>query len=149
MAGHHIDLVDLDHALKRHVRDLREQALAQGRCHHVDVVFIQIQFAGDLEIGKIEANEIQAQYPNAERLMMASQDRPAQIVEARPATLAAVALAVLLPVVNTIADHGLAGAAGTANAIGPTMLTNQPKTLLVVDEGGEINQVIGSQDDTD
>jgi len=149
VARHYIDLVDLDHALKLHVRGLRAQAFAQGRRHRLGVILVQIQFAGDLAIGKIEAHEIQAQNPDAEGLMMAGQDRPAQIVEAGAATFAAIALPVLLHVVDAMAYDGRAGAAGTANAIGPTMLADQLKTLLVVDEGGKIDQFGRSQERTD
>ena len=103
VARHHIDLVDLDHALKLDVRSLRAQAFAQGRRHRLDVILVQIQFAGDLAVGKIEAHEIQAQNPDAERLMMAGQDRAAQIVEASAATFAAITLPVLLRVIDAVA----------------------------------------------
>jgi hypothetical protein len=73
--------------------------------------------------------------------MVARQDRAAQIIEASATTFAAVALTVRLSVVNPIADDRLTGALGTAYSIGPTMLTDQLKTLLVVNEGGEINQL--------
>jgi hypothetical protein len=71
--------------------------------------------------------------------MVARQDRPAQIVEAYATTFATVALTVRLPVITPIADHRLTGAAGTAYSIGPPMLADQLKTLLIVNEGGEIN----------
>jgi hypothetical protein len=73
--------------------------------------------------------------------MVARQDRPAQIIKAHATTFAAVTLTVRLPVVTPIADHRLTGAAGTAYSMGPTMLTDQLKTLLVVNERGEINQL--------
>jgi hypothetical protein len=81
--------------------------------------------------------------------MMAGEDRPAQIIETAAAPLATVALAVLLSVVNAVADDGTTGAAGAANAIGPAMLTDHLVALRVVDEGGEIDQFRGVQDGTD
>jgi len=81
--------------------------------------------------------------------MMAGQDRSAQVIEATAAAFATVALAMKMRLVMTVTDHGAAGATGTANTIGPTVLTNQLETFFVVDEGGKINQLGGRQGDTD
>jgi hypothetical protein len=71
----------------------------------MDVVFIQTQFPGDLAIGEVQSHEIQTQDPDPQRLMMASQDCPGQVIEAPVASFATVALAVVLRVIVTIADH--------------------------------------------
>jgi len=104
---------------------------------------------GDLAVGEIEAHEIQAQHPDAQRLMMAGEDRPGQVIETATAPFAPVALPVLLGVVNAVADDGAAGAAGAADAAGPAMLPDHLVALCVVDEGGEIDQIGRVQDGTD
>ncbi|MGB8839487.1 MAG: hypothetical protein WCC64_00300 [Aliidongia sp.] len=142
-------LVDLDHALKRHFGDLGDKALAQARGHRLDIVLIQVQFPGDLEIGEVQPHEIQAQYPDPERLMMPSQDRPSQVIKADAAAFATVALAVPLLLVMTITDHRMARTTGTAHAIGPTMLTDQLVALVVCNERSEVDQLRGSHDDTE
>lgn len=148
MARHNIDLVDLDGARKLHRSDPGDETIAQARCHFVHVVLVQLKFARDLQIGKIEAHEVKAQNPQAQGLMMAGQDRAAQVIEASPTAFAPVALAVRLRIVPTVATDALAGATGAAHRIGPTMLTNELVTLAIVDESGEIDQLRRSQNDT-
>ena len=80
---------------------------------------------------------------------MAGQDRPGQIVEATAAAFATVALAVRLFLIMTVTDHRMARTAGTANAIGPTMLTDQLVTLVVINERGEVDQFRDSHDNTE
>ena len=75
VARHHVDLVNLDNTGKLDVGGFGEQALTQARRHGLGVVLMQTEFVGDLTVGEIEPHEIQAQYPNAQRLMMAGQDR--------------------------------------------------------------------------
>ena len=47
----------------------------------MDIIFVQIEFLGDLRIREIESHEIQTQNPKPKRLMMASKDCVSQIVE--------------------------------------------------------------------
>ena len=148
MPGDHIDLVDLDHALKPHLGGLGNEALPQKRGHRMDVVFIQAQFLGNLEIGEVQSHEIQTQYPDPERLMMAGQDRPRQIIEANAAVFATVALAAALFLIMTITDRRMSRTARTANTIGPTILTDQIEALVVINERGEVDQLRDSHDDT-
>ena len=114
----------------------------------MDVVLIQAQFPGDLLIGEVQPDEIQAQYPDPKRLVMAGQDRSGQVVEATAAAFATVALAVALFLVMTVADHRMARTTRTAHAIGPTMLTDQLVALVVINERGKIDQFRDSHDDT-
>jgi hypothetical protein len=146
---HDIDLVHLHGTLELDLRRFGQQALAQARRHCLDAVLIQTEFVGDLTVGEIETHEIQAQNPYAERLMTPGQDRPGQIVEAAAATLATVALPLLLGVVDPVAYDAVTATARAANAVGPTVLTDQLVTLRVVDEGGEVDQFRRVQDDTD
>ena len=71
----------------------------------MNVVFIQTQFPGDLEIGEVQSHEIQAQDPDPQRLMMAGQDCPGQVIEATAAAFATVSLAVALFVIMAIANY--------------------------------------------
>jgi hypothetical protein len=80
--------------------------------------------------------------------MMAGQNGAAQVIKANAAGFATVALAVPLRLIITVPMDATAGAAGAANTIGPTVLTDQQVTLVVVDERGEIDQLRNSQDDT-
>jgi len=147
--GDHVDLVELDHALKPHRGDLGNEALPQLRGHRMDVVLIQAQFPGDLQIGEVQSHEIQAQDPDPQRLMMAGQDRPGQVIEAAAAAFATVALAVGLFLIMAITGHRMARTARTANAIGPTMLTDQIVAFLVIDERGEVDQLRDGHGDTE
>jgi len=147
--GNHIDLVDLDHARKLHLGGLGNEALPQARGHRMDVVFIQVQFPGDLQIGEVQSHEIQTQDPDPQRLMMAGQDRPGQIIEATAAAFATVALAVGLFLIVAIADHRMARTARTLDAVGPTMLTDQIVALRVINERGEVDQLRDSHGDTE
>jgi hypothetical protein len=83
------------------------------------------------------------------RLVMAGQDRSGQIIETAAAAFATVALAPRLFLIMTVTDHRMAGTAGTANAIGPTMLTDQLVALVVINERGEVDQFRDSHDDTE
>jgi hypothetical protein len=76
VTGHDIDLVDLDLAVQDDLGEFRDQSLAQMAGHRLNVVLIQSQFPGDLPVRQVQAHEIQAQYPNPERLVMARQNRP-------------------------------------------------------------------------
>lgn len=80
---------------------------------------------------------------------MAGQDRPGQIIEATAAAIATVALAVRLFLIMTVTDHRMTRTARTADAIGPTMLTDQIEALAVIDERGEVDQLRDSHDDTE
>jgi hypothetical protein len=115
----------------------------------MDVVFIQTQFSGDLEIGEVQSHEIQAQDPDPQRLMMAGQDCPAQVIEATTASFATVALTVVLSIIVAIANHRMARTARTFDAVGPTILTDQLKALPVVNKGGEVDQLWDSHGDTE
>ena len=71
---------------------------------------------------------------------MAGQDRSGQVVEAPGAAFAAVTLPVALLLVVAIADHQTSRTARTANAIWPTMLTDQLVALRVIKEGGKVDK---------
>jgi hypothetical protein len=115
----------------------------------MDVVFIQTQFPSDLEIGEIQTHEIQAQDPDPQRLMVAGQNCPGQVIEATAAFFATVALAVALCFIVTIADHRMARTARTLNAVGPSVLTDPLVALLVINERSEVDQLRDGHGDTE
>ena len=55
--------------------------LTQLRRHLVHVATIHVQFVGNLVVGQIQAHEIQTQYPQLERLMMAGKNGVRQIIK--------------------------------------------------------------------
>jgi hypothetical protein len=55
---------------------------------------------------------------------------------------------VRLRVVPIVSDDVGAGAARTAHPVRPAMLADQLEALVIVDQGGKIDQVRSSQDDT-
>lgn len=132
MAGHDIDLVDLDLAVQNDLGEFRDQPLAQMPGHRLNVVLIQSQFPGDLSVRQVQAHEIQAQYPDPERLVMARQNCPGQIIEAFPAPVAQVALPVPLGVVTPVAHDFKAAAFGALDALRPAMPTDHLETLRVI-----------------
>jgi len=146
VACHDVNFVDLHLALEFHRRHAGDQALAQRRGHDVDIVLIQTQFTGNLKIGKVEAHEVKTQNPDAQRLMMAGQDRATEVIKAAAAALAEVALAVPLSFIVAVSHDRSAVACGAAHTIRPTMLTDQRETLVVIDERGKINQLCGSHE---
>jgi uncharacterized protein (DUF2252 family) len=73
--------------------------------------------------------------------MMTGQHCAAQVIEACETALVAVALAMPLHLIMTVADHRAARAARTARSTGPPMLPNELVAFCVVDQRGEINQV--------
>ena len=141
MASHDIDLVDLDLAVQNDLGEFRDQPLAQVPGHHLNVVLIQSQFPGDLPVRQVQAHEIQAQHPNPERLVVARQNCPGQIVEAFPAAVAQVALPVPLGVVTPVAHHFEAAAFGALNATGPAMTAHHLETLRVINQKRQVDGI--------
>lgn len=132
MAGHDIDLVDLDLAVQNDLGELCDQPLAQVAGHHLNIVLVQSRFPGDLPVRQVQAHEIQAQHPDPQRLVVARRRRSGQIVEAFPAAAAQVALPVPLGVVAPVAHHFKATAFGALNAAGPAMTAHHLETLRVI-----------------
>src|SRR3954449_11829236 len=94
----------------------------------------QAQLLGDLAVGEVQAHEVEAQHPDAQRLVMAGQDSASEVVEAGAARRAAVALPVRLGVVPAVAGDLGTIAARAANAVRPAVLPDQLEALRVVDQ---------------
>jgi hypothetical protein len=79
-----------------------------------------------------------------QRLVMPSQHRVGEVVEAPRACLAAVALPVRLAVVVPVADHRGGIAPGATHAFWPAVLAHEGKALGVVHQAGQVDQAGGS-----
>ena len=76
MAGHDVDLVDLDLALQPHRDSLGGQAAAELLGHGLHIRPVEAQLPGDLTGGEVQAHEGQAQ--QAPRAAAAGDARPAR-----------------------------------------------------------------------
>jgi hypothetical protein len=141
MAGHDIDLVDLDLAFQPHGWSLGDQAAAQSLGHGLHIRPVEAQLLGDLAVREVQTHEIQAQHPDPQRLVMAGQHRAGEVVEAPRAGLAAIPLSVRLGLVEAVSDHGAAAAGGTAHPLRPAMLPHQGEAPGVVDQRREVDQI--------
>lgn len=86
MSCHHIDFIAFDFARQHHGRLLRHDPFTQLSRHVVDTVFIQIQLPSNLPIRQVQPQEIQAQQPHSQRLMMARKNGVGEVIEVVSAT---------------------------------------------------------------
>src|SRR3954465_357148 len=146
VAGHDVNLVDLHLALQPRLRDPGHQTAAQLFGHGLSIGRAQLQLQGDLPVREVQAHKVEAQHPHPQRLMVSGQHCPGEVVKARGAGLAAIALPMRLGVVASVADYRIAAAAGTAHALRPAVLAYQREALGVVQQGREIDQIDGWHD---
>ena len=92
MPGHDVHLVALDLAVELDLGLAHDDPLAELRGHDLGVVGVDTQLLGDLLVGEVQPHEVQAQHPDPQRLVMPGEDRPGQVVEPRPAGVAAISL---------------------------------------------------------
>jgi hypothetical protein len=83
------------------------------------VIFIEIEFLGNLVVREIEPHEIQAQYPHPQGLMMAGKDRVRQIVKASLAGRAQITLPLGLRVVMSLLRNLKPLTPWTTDPVGP------------------------------
>src|SRR4029453_6478779 len=146
VAGHDVALVDLHLALQPRLRDPGHQTAAQLFGHGLRVGRAQLQLQGDLPVREVQAHEVQAQHPHAQRLVVPGQHCPGEVVETPGARLTPIALPMRLGVVAPVADHRIAAAAGAAHTLAPAMLAHQREALGGVQQGREIDQINGWHD---
>jgi len=99
-----------------------------------------------LEVGKVQAHEVEAQHPDPQRLVVPGQHRAGQVVETSGARLAPVTLPVRLRVVAPVPDHRTAVAGRTAHALRPAMLAHHREALGIVHQARKVDQVRCSHD---
>jgi len=139
--GHDVNLVDLHLVFERHLWGLGDQAAAQLLRHDLHVRTVQTQFQGDLPVREVQAHEVEAQHPHAQRLVMSGQHRAGQVIEASRTRLTPVALPAGLRVVAPVPDDGAAVTCGAARTVRPAVLTHQREALGVVDQARKVDQV--------
>src|SRR5215217_1784924 len=106
------------------------------------------EFRGNLPVGQVQTQEVEAQYPDPQRLVVPGQHCPAEVVKARRARLAAIPLSMRLCVVVPVPDHRVAAASRTTDALWPAVLAHQGEALRVVEQGGEVDRVHCGHDDS-
>jgi hypothetical protein len=141
MPGHDVDLVDLDLARQFYRRRPGGQPAAELLRNGLHFGTIQTQFQGDLPVGKVQAHEVKAQHPHAQRLVVPGQHRSGEVVEAPSVCLAPVALPTGLRVVVAVPGDGAAAAHGAARTLRPAVLAHQREALGVVDQARKVDQV--------
>ncbi len=79
--GHDVDLVDLDVTLQFYHRRFGDQAAAQLLRHGLHRPRCPVPAPGDLPAEEVQAYEVEAQHPHAQRLVVPGQHRAGQAVE--------------------------------------------------------------------
>src|SRR5216684_3686142 len=75
MACHHIHFVTLDFSAQVDLRLVSPDSGAQLTRHLMHVIFVQVEFLGDLLIGEIQAHQVQTQDPGPQGLMVPRENR--------------------------------------------------------------------------
>jgi hypothetical protein len=129
-----VDLIGLDLAVEQWVGLRALDALAQLLGHALHIIFVEPQLAGDLAIRQIQADEVQAQHPGAQRLMMTRKDRARQVVEPTPAVAAAVLLTLRLGGIPSLPGDRCRTALHAAHLLWPAQRAHRLDALGIVDE---------------
>ena len=137
MSCHHIDFVAFDFPRKHHLRLLRHDPFTQLRRHVVDTVFIQIQFPSDLPIRQVQPQEIQAQQPDSQRLMMARKNGVGEVIEIASTATAVIPLPAGLSLIPAPLGDLRRVTTRTSDPGGPTQFSHRFKALLIVDQRQE------------
>jgi hypothetical protein len=130
--GHDVDLIAFHLTAQGGGEFLGHDALAQLSRHVMRLVFVEVEFLGNWRIGQVEAHEIRAQNPDAQRLMMTSKERVSQIVKAPFTGLAQIALPLGLSGVAPLFGDLWTVAIGAPDAIGPAHIADGGETFSVV-----------------
>jgi hypothetical protein len=112
--------------------------LAQLRGHCVEIIFVQIEFLGDLLVRQVEPYQIQTQNPLAQGLAMTSKDRPDKIIKVAVTRMAMIALAVALLFIAASFDDRSRVAPDTMEAVRPAPLADGFVTLGIVNEVSDL-----------
>ena len=134
MSCHHIDFVAFDFPTEDLDGLALDDPFAELGGHLLSIVGVEIQLVADLLVREIQSHEIKTEDPDPQRLVMASEDRPSQVVEEFLTGLATVALPLRLGCIMTLFRNPQRVAMGASHALGPAQLANRFVTLPVVDE---------------
>src|SRR5262249_50000372 len=119
VSGHDVNLVALDLAAEPHLRLPPDDPLPQHGRHPLGVVWVEVESLGDLLVGEVQAHEVEDQDPDPERLVVPSEDRIGQVIEAAAAGPALVPLPLRLGLIPTLLDYPVRIAMGAADALRP------------------------------
>jgi len=134
MPGHHVNLVTFNLAAESDLRLPLNDPLTKLRGHLLGIVGVQVQLLGDLLVREVQPHEVEAQGPDPQRLVMAGEDRPSQVVETPAAGGALIALPFRLGVVLTLLRDLRRVAMRAADAVRPAQPPDRFVALGVVDE---------------
>lgn len=112
----------------------------QGLGHILYVILIQVQLPCDLQVRKIQAHQVETQYPDAQWLMVPFKDGSTQIVKVRVAALAVVPLTSLLRFVVSMSSNLIAAAVRAAHAVWPSDLSNSLKAFGIIDKSVDFDE---------
>ena len=102
MSCHHIGFVAFDLAAEDLDGLAFDDPFSKLGRHHLGVVGVEIQLVADLLIREIQSHEIEAEDPDPQRLVMAGENGPGQVVEVFLTGLALVTLTLGLGGVVTL-----------------------------------------------
>ena len=105
MTRHDIDFITLHFSPEHRTGLALDNAGAQLARHLLHIILVQVQFLGDLLIRKVESHQIQTQHPGPQRLMVAREDGPRQIIKVAATTPTLVALALGLRLIASASGH--------------------------------------------
>lgn len=134
MSCHYIDFVAFHFAAERDLRLSLNDALTMLSGHLFGIVTIQIQLVSNLFIREIQPHKIEAEHPDAQRLVVTGKDRPGEVVEPLPTDGALILLSFRLGfVVPLFRDLGRV-AVRAGHPLGPTHRSDGLKALGIVNE---------------
>ena len=135
VTGHHIDLIAFD-IPRQHtwLRLAGKDALSQLLCHALHVVFVQVQFVGNLAIREVQAHQVKTTYPDSERLMASRKDGLAQVVKVALAAATTVILALWLPGILALFGHTGRAAVRTLHAVRPAQSAQRFVALGIIEQ---------------
>src|SRR5262249_54391352 len=138
VAGNHEGLLALYFAGEGGLQLTSHNLLSEVGGHSCGVVAVQALFLGGRLAREVRSREVQAQDPDAERLMAPGEGGARQVIESAAAGGALVALAMRLGLVAALLDDPVRVAARTANAVGPAEGTDRVVALGFVDQGPDV-----------
>ena len=134
MSCHYIDFVAFHFAAERDLRLSFKDALTKLSGHLLGIVTVQIQLLSKLFIREIQPHKIEAEHPDAQRLVVTGKDRPGEVVEPLPTDGALILLSCRLGfVVPLFRDLGRV-AVGAGHPLGPTHRSDGLKAPGIVNE---------------
>ena len=98
----------------------------------MNVILVQTEFLCDLLIRQVQAEQVQADDPFSQRLMMMGEDRVGQIIKVFITGFAMVALPFLLTLMPPATANVLGLAPDTFDTLGPTHLPDTLVALCIV-----------------